>query len=223
MLEDIASASSSIHVNQFGFRPGVVGERFAEILVAKAKEGIPVRLVVDRQGSDPERGSREFYERLTAAGIQVCVVRATKAARRRGPARRAAEPLAGTFAGSGTSTTARWSSSTVGSAGSGAPGSRITSRTDASTTCSSGVTGPVVAQLQLVFLAGFRWLGGPVPVDASSTPSSRSRTRAASAFPPSSCTTPLVGTGRSPSRSRASSRAPARRSTSSTPTSPTAA
>ena len=26
MLEDIASASSSIHINQFGFRPGVVGE-----------------------------------------------------------------------------------------------------------------------------------------------------------------------------------------------------
>ena len=25
------------------------------------------------------------------------------------------------------------------------------------------VTGPVVAQLQLVFLAGFRWLGGPLP------------------------------------------------------------
>jgi hypothetical protein len=34
MLEDLASASSSIHINQFGFRPGVVGERFAEVLVA---------------------------------------------------------------------------------------------------------------------------------------------------------------------------------------------
>ena len=68
MLEDIASASSSIHVNQFGFRPGTVGERFAEVLVAKAKEGIPVRLVVDRQGSDPEGGSREFYERLDSRG-----------------------------------------------------------------------------------------------------------------------------------------------------------
>ena len=44
MLADIAAASSSIHINQFGFRPGVVGERFAEVLVAKAKDGIPVRL-----------------------------------------------------------------------------------------------------------------------------------------------------------------------------------
>jgi hypothetical protein len=29
MLEDIASASSSVHINQFGFKPGVVGEAFA--------------------------------------------------------------------------------------------------------------------------------------------------------------------------------------------------
>ena len=26
MLEDIATASSSVHINQFGFRPGIVGE-----------------------------------------------------------------------------------------------------------------------------------------------------------------------------------------------------
>ena len=30
MLEDIASASSSVHINQFGFRPGVAGDAFAE-------------------------------------------------------------------------------------------------------------------------------------------------------------------------------------------------
>ena len=68
MLADIASASSSVHINQFGFRPGMVGDRFAAALIAKAQEGVPVRLIVDRQGSDPERGSREFYERLTAPG-----------------------------------------------------------------------------------------------------------------------------------------------------------
>ena len=89
MLADIASASSSVHINQFGFRPGLVGDRFAAALIAKAQEGVPVRLIVDRQGSDPERGSREFYERLTEAGIQVCVdarhtaAGAARAARRR--------------------------------------------------------------------------------------------------------------------------------------------
>src|SRR5918995_7541070 len=76
MLADIASASSSVHINQFGFRPGAVGDAFADALVAKVAEGVVARLVVDRQGSKPEEDSRALYERLTAAGIEVCVVRA---------------------------------------------------------------------------------------------------------------------------------------------------
>ena len=78
MLADIAAATSSVHINQFGFRPGSIGERFAEALIAKAGEGVPVRLVVDRQGTDPDRASRDFYGRLLAAGIEVGVVRATQ-------------------------------------------------------------------------------------------------------------------------------------------------
>ena len=136
MLEDIASASASIHINQFGFRPGVVGEAFAEALIAKAAEGVRVRLVVDKNGTDPEGGSRALYERLTAAGIEVCVVRATNV-------RSAAGPLGGNgaagwnVAGSATSTTASSLSSMGESAGSEGPASRITSRTAASTTSSS--------------------------------------------------------------------------------------
>jgi hypothetical protein len=34
MLADIKAASSSVHVNQFGFRPGVVGDSFADALIA---------------------------------------------------------------------------------------------------------------------------------------------------------------------------------------------
>ncbi|HET6600628.1 MAG TPA: hypothetical protein VFG57_01595, partial [Gaiella sp.] len=44
MLEDIAAAESTIHINQFGFRPGLVGDEFAEALLAKASAGIAVRL-----------------------------------------------------------------------------------------------------------------------------------------------------------------------------------
>jgi cardiolipin synthase len=163
MLEDIASASSSVHINQFGFRPGVVGDRFAEVLAAKAAEGVPVRLVVDRQGSDPEGGSQEFYERLTAAGVEVCVVRATKP-------RVAVGPL-------GESGATRWNLRALG---------HIDHRKVAVVDSRIGwvggagledhfedgrfhdlfvrVTGPIVRQLQLVFLGGFRWLGGQVPV-----------------------------------------------------------
>jgi cardiolipin synthase len=164
MLADIAAASSSVHINQFGFRPGVVGDAFADVLVAKAAEGIPVRLVVDRQGSDPEGGARAFYERLTAAGIQVCVVRATKP-------RVAVGPL-------GEGGARRWNL-----AGLGHIDHRKVALVDGRIGWVGGagiedhfedgrfhdlflrVTGPVVAQLQLVFLAGLRWLGGEVPVN----------------------------------------------------------
>jgi phosphatidylserine/phosphatidylglycerophosphate/cardiolipin synthase-like enzyme len=41
MLRDIENAASSVHINQFGFRPGVVGDRFAEPLIVKSREGVP--------------------------------------------------------------------------------------------------------------------------------------------------------------------------------------
>jgi len=164
MLEDIAAASSSVHINQFGFRPGIVGDAFADALIEKAGEGVPVRLVVDRQGSDPERSTRAFYERLSAAGVEVCVVRATKP-------RAAVGPL-------GSDGAPRWNM-----AGLGHIDHRKLAVVDGRIGWVGGagiedhfqdgrfhdlfvrVTGPVVAQLQLVFLASFRWLGGDIPVD----------------------------------------------------------
>src|SRR5215213_4693909 len=41
MLEDIASATSSVHINQFGFKAGVVGDAFAQALIEKVREGVP--------------------------------------------------------------------------------------------------------------------------------------------------------------------------------------
>ena len=40
MLRDIGSASSSIHINQFGFRPGAIREQFAAALLAKVADGV---------------------------------------------------------------------------------------------------------------------------------------------------------------------------------------
>ena len=101
-----------------------------------------------------------FYERLLAAGIDVRVVRATQLRLR--PAVAVGGPTRGTSTDSGTSTIARSSSSTVASPGSAARGSRTTSTTGGSTTCSSR-RGPVTSQLQLVFVATFRWLGASFP------------------------------------------------------------
>jgi cardiolipin synthase A/B len=162
MLEDIASASSSIHINQFGFRPGIVGDGFADVLIRKAGEGVPVRLVVDRQGSDPERAAREHYERLVAAGVEVCVVRATKA-------RAPAGPL-------GDAGAIRWNLGGLGHIDHrkvvivdgrvgwiGGAGIEDHFQDGRFHDVFVRLTGAVVAQLQLLFLASFRWLGGAVP------------------------------------------------------------
>jgi cardiolipin synthase A/B len=161
MLEDIASASSSIHINQFGFRPGIVGDSFAEALIAKALEGVPVRLVVDRQGSKPEEDSLALYERLTAAGIDVCVVRATKPRARVGP-----------LGGDGA---LRWNLGSLGHIDHrkllvidgrigwvGGAGIEDHFNDGRFHDLFLRVEGAVVSQLQLVFLASFRWLGGTI-------------------------------------------------------------
>lgn len=165
MLEDLRAASSSIHVNQFGFRPGEIGDDFADVLTAKAGAGVPVRLVVDRQGSDPEGGASDFYKRLAAAGVEVCVVRATKPRAPFGPL------------GSGGGD--RWNLGALGHidhrkvvivdgrigwvGGAGIEDHFADGRFH---DLFLRLTGPVVAQLQLVFLGGYRWLGGEVPVAA---------------------------------------------------------
>ena len=161
MLADIAAASSSVHINQFGFRPGVVGDRFADALIAKVAEGVSVRLVVDRQGSDPERSSKAFYDRLTGAGIEVCVVRATRP-------RVPAGPLA-----SGGAT--QWNLGGLGHIDHrkllvvdgrvgwvGGAGIEDHFQDGRFHDLFLRVEGPVVAQLQLVFLASLRWLHGQV-------------------------------------------------------------
>ena len=162
MLADIAAASSSIHINQFGFKPGEIGDAFAEALVAKALEGVRVRLVVDNQGSDPEGGSQALYERLSAAGITVCVTRATKARVTDGP-----------LGGSGPT---RWNLGALGHVDHrkvvivdgcvgwvGGAGIEDHFNDGRFHDLFVRIEGPVVSQLQLVFLASLRWLGGTVP------------------------------------------------------------
>jgi cardiolipin synthase len=161
MLRDIDDATSSIHINQFGFRPGVIGDAFADALIAKAAMGVPVRLVVDRQGSDPERTSRALYERLTSAGIEICVVRATQPRALSGPL--------------GSDGATSWNLGGLGHIDHrkfvivdgrvgwiGGAGIEDHFQDGRFHDLFIRVAGPVVAQLQLVFLAGFRWLGGAV-------------------------------------------------------------
>ena len=161
MLADIAAATSSVHINQFGFRPGNVGGAFADALITKAAEGIGVRLVVDRQGTDPDRGSRDFYRRLLGAGVEVGVVRA-------------AQPRA-SIGLLGAGGAVRWNPHQIGHIDHrkvvvvdgrvgwvGGAGIEDHFQDGRFHDLFLRLTGPVVSQLQLVFLASFRWLGGDV-------------------------------------------------------------
>ena len=162
ILRDIGSASSSVHINQFGFCPGVVGEQFAAALLAKRAEGVSVRLVVDHHGSRPDGSGREYYDRLLAGGVDVRVVRATQL-------RAPPQPVA---AGGRT----RWNLNVLGHidhrkflvidgrigwiGGAGVEDHFDDGRFH---DLFLRVTGPVTSQLQLVFVAGFRWLAGAIP------------------------------------------------------------
>jgi cardiolipin synthase A/B len=164
ILADLEQASSSIHIVQFGFRPGRTGDRFADVLAAKAADGVAVRLVVDRNGSDPEGGSRRLYERLVKAGVQVCVATGTRPRARAGPL--------------GTSRASAWNLAAIGHVdhrklfvvdgrvgwvgGAGIEDHFADGRFH---DLFVRLEGAVVGQLQLVFLASLRWLGGSVPAD----------------------------------------------------------
>ncbi len=161
MLDDIAAATSSVHINQFGFKPGVVGDVFARALADKAAEGVAVRLVVDNLGSGPGKGAREHFERLTASGVKVCVNRASAL-------RAASAPL-------GETVPRRWNLASIGHVDHrkvlivdgrigwvGGAGIEDHFNDGRFHDLFVRVTGPVVAQLQLVFLASYRWLGGSV-------------------------------------------------------------
>ncbi|HSC90243.1 MAG TPA: phosphatidylserine/phosphatidylglycerophosphate/cardiolipin synthase family protein [Gaiellaceae bacterium] len=165
MLADVERASSSVHIVQFGFRPGNVGDRFAEALVAKARDGVPVRLVVDRNGSDPERGSRAFYDRLVAGGVQVCMASGTQARGPFGPLGAERRPV-------------RWNVRALGHIDHrkavvvdgrigwvGGAGIEDHFEDGRFHDLFVRLEGPVVSQLQLVFLASLRRLGGSVPTE----------------------------------------------------------
>ena len=162
MLADIAAATSSVHINQFGFRPGTIGESFAEALLAKAGKGW-------RSGwssTGRARHRRRARESSTSVSPRAGSRSASSAPRSRGPRSGrsvAAETRAGTSPPSGTSTTASSWSSTAASGWVGGAGIEDHFNDGRFHDLFLRVTGPVVAQLQLVFLASFRWLGGRVP------------------------------------------------------------
>lgn len=69
LLRDIKAARSHIHVDMFIFSDDALGRLVADALIAKAKEGVEVRLIYDDVACWQVRGS--FFENMRDAGIDV--------------------------------------------------------------------------------------------------------------------------------------------------------
>jgi cardiolipin synthase len=69
-LEAIAGAKRFVHFESYIIHEDDTGRRFAEALAAKAREGVPVRLIHDWLGS-LGKSSRRFWRGLRAAGVDV--------------------------------------------------------------------------------------------------------------------------------------------------------
>jgi cardiolipin synthase len=70
MLDAIARARDSVNVETYILEEGEVGDKFAEALERKARAGVAVNLIYDAVGSFGT--SREYFDRLKSAGVQVC-------------------------------------------------------------------------------------------------------------------------------------------------------
>ena len=71
MLEDIGAARDHIHLLIYGYKPGDIGTSFRDALTAKVREGVEVRLQVDAIGSEIDMGSKALFAELVGAGVAV--------------------------------------------------------------------------------------------------------------------------------------------------------
>lgn len=69
LVDAIESARYHVHVEYYIFEPDVTGTRVRDALIAKSREGVKVRLLVDALGS--AKLSRDFLAPLRAAGGEV--------------------------------------------------------------------------------------------------------------------------------------------------------
>ena len=162
MLEDIGQAKDHVHLLIYGYKPGEIGTTFLEALRAKRAEGVEVRLEVDAIGSEVELGSKELFRDLREAGVEIVAnyalgpIRTGPLGSRR-PAMRFEDALHFDH---------RKMAVIDGRvAYVGGSGIEDNYNDERFYDVMCRVTGPVVAQLQLVFLASWRHHDGHLPDD----------------------------------------------------------
>ena len=161
MLQDIDAARDHVHLLIYGYKPGDIGSIFLERLAAKVAEGVEVRLEVDAIGSEIDAGSKGLYGDLIAAGIEV-VAHDGIFIVRSGPlgARRPSLRLENTLHFDHRKMAVI--DGRIGYVGGSGIEDHYNDERFYDVMCR--VTGPVVHQLQLVFLASWRHKGGTLPV-----------------------------------------------------------
>ncbi len=68
MLEDINSAKKFIFLETYIFDDDVIGKKFRNLLIKKAKQGLKIKLLLDAWGGTAKK---PFFERLIKAGAEV--------------------------------------------------------------------------------------------------------------------------------------------------------
>jgi cardiolipin synthase len=161
ILADIQAAQSSVHIAEYGVKPGQLMDTFGPALQEKARQGVPVRMIVDRFGTSPHWESKALFDGLVAAGVQVVV---------NDPALTEVEGLLGGD---------RWLDWRFDELGhldhrklfvidgrvawTGGAGLEDHFVNGSFHDLMVRVEGDAVAQLQSVFLSSFGWHGGPLP------------------------------------------------------------
>ena len=76
MLPDFAAAQNSITFSAYTWEPGLLSDMIFDALIARAQEGVHVRVLVDAVGG--AKCPEDDIERLRAAGGELCVFRPLK-------------------------------------------------------------------------------------------------------------------------------------------------
>ena len=73
IFADIEHAKSTVDILMFGWREGEVGTKLTDLLIEKMKQGVQVKIIVDRAGSKPFTNAKPMFTRLADAGAQIVV------------------------------------------------------------------------------------------------------------------------------------------------------
>ena len=71
LLRDIEAATSDVHILIFGFKEGQIGNQFRDLLVDKVAAGLGARVITEATFSQPAFGSKAFYDSMVDRGVEV--------------------------------------------------------------------------------------------------------------------------------------------------------